>query len=115
MGITGLGVSNGLPGNNSVVSNNTVTGFSTGIDTRGADVLVTGNKVYQYDNVGIATWAANKVVISGNVVSGFITTSDATKYGQGIRLFTGSDISVLSNRVSETKMGVYSQSTSDIC
>ncbi|UAV84371.1 putative pectin lyase like protein [Bacillus phage phi18] len=114
VGITGLGVSNGLPGNNSVVSNNTVTGFSTGIDTRGADVLVTGNKVYQYDNVGIATWAANKVVISGNVVSGFITTSDATKYGQGIRLFTGSDISVLSNRVSETKMGVYSQSTSDV-
>ncbi|QPX71667.1 hypothetical protein [Bacillus phage SP8] len=37
-GVTGLGVSNGLPGNNSIVSNNTVTGFSTGIDVRGDDV-----------------------------------------------------------------------------
>uniref|UniRef100_A0AAU8BET9 Tail spike n=1 Tax=Bacillus phage Adastra TaxID=3143958 RepID=A0AAU8BET9_9CAUD len=113
-GVTGLGVSNGLPGNNSIVSNNTVTGFSTGIDVRGDDVLVSGNKVYQYDNVGIATWSANKIVVSGNVVSGFVTTSDATKYGQGVRLFTGSDITVMGNKISETKLGVYTQSTSDV-
>ncbi|WIT25839.1 hypothetical protein [Bacillus phage SPO1L1] len=113
-GVTGLGVSNGLPGNNSIVSNNTVTGFSTGIDVRGGDVLVSGNKVYHFDNVGIATWAANKVVVSGNVVSGFVTTSDTTKYGQGVRLFTGSDITVMGNRISETKLGVYTQSTSEV-
>lgn len=113
-GVTGLGVSNGLPGNNSIVSNNTVTGFSTGIDVRGDDVLVSGNKVYQYDNVGIATWSANKIVISGNAVSGFVSTSDTTKYGRGVRLFTGSDITVMGNKISESKLGVYTQSTSDV-
>ena len=113
-GITALGVSTGIPGNNSIISNNTVTGFSTGIDVRGADVLVTGNKVFQFDNVGIGSFSANKVTVEGNVIGGYVASADTNKFGQGVRVFVGSDVSIFGNKISEVKMGVFTSSTSEV-
>lgn len=103
-GINALGISGGTSGNNSIVSNNVVTGFSTGIDLRGGDVLVTGNKVSQFEVAGIASNNAKNVLIDGNQISAMKETS---KDGQGVRVFLGDDVTVTSNRVKGCKTGVY--------
>lgn len=68
--ITGLGVSAGFNGNNATITGNTIKGFSSGIDVRGADVTVSGNTITELsaDGIALATFEAKNVQFSGNTV-----------------------------------------------
>ncbi|MED0799335.1 right-handed parallel beta-helix repeat-containing protein [Bacillus inaquosorum] len=68
--ITGLGVSAGFNGNNTTIAGNTIKGFSSGIDVRGADVTVSGNTITELsaDGIALATFEARNVQFSDNTV-----------------------------------------------
>ncbi|MED2969399.1 right-handed parallel beta-helix repeat-containing protein [Bacillus subtilis] len=68
--ITGLGVSAGFNGNNATITGNTIKGFSSGIDVRGADVTVSGNTLTELsmDGIALATFEARNVQFSDNTV-----------------------------------------------
>ncbi|MGY0700880.1 right-handed parallel beta-helix repeat-containing protein [Bacillus subtilis] len=68
--ITGLGVSAGFNGNNATITGNTIKGFSSGIDVRGADVTVSGNTITELsaDGIALATFEAENVQFSDNTV-----------------------------------------------
>ncbi|ARV43521.1 hypothetical protein BCV50_00260 [Bacillus subtilis] len=68
--ITGLGVSAGFNGNNATITGNTIKGFSSGIDVRGADVTVSGNTITELsaDGIALATFEAKNVQFSNNTV-----------------------------------------------
>jgi len=67
--IKGEKVSNGFDGNNAAITGNTIKGFSSGIDARGKDVVVTGNAVSHLgEGTGIGAWEAENVLIADNVV-----------------------------------------------
>lgn len=69
--ITGLGVSAGFNGNNTAITGNTIKGFSSGIDVRGADVLVAGNTVAELsaEGIALATFEAKNVKFAANIVN----------------------------------------------
>lgn len=66
--IAGQKVSNGKDGNNVTIAGNVIKGFSSGIDARGKDVVVTGNTLSHLGNVGIGVWEAENVLVSDNAV-----------------------------------------------
>ncbi|MED4828157.1 right-handed parallel beta-helix repeat-containing protein [Bacillus atrophaeus] len=68
--ITSLGVSAGFNGNNAAITGNTIKGFSSGIDVRGADVTVSGNTITELgaDGIALATFEARNVLFSNNNV-----------------------------------------------
>lgn len=68
--ITSLGVSAGFNGNNATIIGNTIKGFSSGIDVRGADVSVSGNTITELsaDGIALATFEARNVLFSNNSV-----------------------------------------------
>ncbi|MCY9132847.1 right-handed parallel beta-helix repeat-containing protein [Bacillus spizizenii] len=68
--ITGLGVSAGFNGNNTTITGNTIKGFSSGIDVRGADITVSGNTITELsvDGIALATFEARNVQFSNNTV-----------------------------------------------
>lgn len=64
-------VSNGYDGNNVTIVGNIIKGFSSGIDARGKDVVVTGNTVSHLGNTGgtgIGVWDAENVLVADNAV-----------------------------------------------
>lgn len=69
--ITSLGVSAGFTGNNTTITGNTIKGFSSGIDVRGADVSVSGNTISELsaDGTALATFEAKNVKFSDNIVN----------------------------------------------
>ncbi|MCC8352514.1 right-handed parallel beta-helix repeat-containing protein [Bacillus sp. AF23] len=69
--IAGLGVSSGFIGNNATISGNTIKGFSSGIDVRGADVTVSDNTISELsvDGIALATFEAKNVKFSDNTVN----------------------------------------------
>ncbi|MGG1419044.1 right-handed parallel beta-helix repeat-containing protein [Bacillus subtilis] len=69
--IAGLGVSAGFIGNNATISGNTIKGFSSGIDVRGADVTVSDNTISELsvDGIALATFEAKNVKFSDNTVN----------------------------------------------
>ncbi len=67
--IAGDKVSNGFDGNNVAITGNTIKGFSSGIDARGKDVVVTGNAVSHLgEGTGIGVYTAENVLIADNIV-----------------------------------------------
>ncbi|MDU7475827.1 MAG: right-handed parallel beta-helix repeat-containing protein [Paenibacillus macerans] len=67
--IAGDKVSNGFDGNNVTITGNTIKGFSSGIDARGKDVVVTGNAVSHLgEGTGIGVYRAENVLIADNIV-----------------------------------------------
>ncbi|MGZ7443542.1 right-handed parallel beta-helix repeat-containing protein [Paenibacillus sp. TH7-28] len=67
--IAGEKVSNGFDGNNVTITGNTIKGFSSGIDARGKDVVVTGNAVSHLgEGTGIGVWDAENVLVADNAV-----------------------------------------------
>ncbi|BAK52896.1 tail spike protein [Bacillus phage SP-10] len=66
--IAGQKVSNGMTGNNVTIIGNTIKGFSSGIDARGADVNITGNTISELgpNGSGINVYQALNVNISNN-------------------------------------------------
>ncbi|WP_170287015.1 right-handed parallel beta-helix repeat-containing protein [Paenibacillus faecis] len=67
--ILGDRVSNGFDGNNVTITGNTIKGFSSGIDARGKDVVVTGNAVSHLgEGTGIGVYRAENVLIADNIV-----------------------------------------------
>ncbi|QAV85181.1 right-handed parallel beta-helix repeat-containing protein [Bacillus subtilis] len=69
--ISSLGVSSGFTGNNAAIIGNSIKGFSSGIDIRGADVVVMSNVIsdLSVDGVALGTFEARNVLFAGNVVS----------------------------------------------
>lgn len=61
---------NGAPAAGAVITGNVITGFATGIDARGAEVLITGNLVRGAGNVGIGCWTLTDATIQGNYITG---------------------------------------------
>ncbi|AWB43112.1 right-handed parallel beta-helix repeat-containing protein [Paenibacillus sp. CAA11] len=67
--IAGEKVSNGFDGNNVTITGNTIKGFSSGIDARGKDVVVTGNAVSHLgEGTGIGVYRGENVLIADNIV-----------------------------------------------
>lgn len=76
--IAGQGVSQGQESSNAIISNNLITGFSTGIDVRGKSVLVSHNKINQFDNTGISVYQATDVTVEGNVIENGLSQTRRT-------------------------------------
>ncbi|MCA1292149.1 right-handed parallel beta-helix repeat-containing protein [Paenibacillus sp. alder61] len=91
--IAGQKVSNGLDGNNVTIVGNSIKGFSSGIDARGKDVVVTGNTVSHLGSAsgtGIGVWDAENVLITDNAVH----------RGQGLayKVDNSKDVQLLNNK-----------------
>lgn len=69
-GIYGLGLANGMSSNGATIQGNLVQGFDVGIDLRGSDVTAQGNQVLGSRFRGILVYAADRVGVIGNAVSG---------------------------------------------
>ncbi|NPC91513.1 right-handed parallel beta-helix repeat-containing protein [Bacillus sp. WMMC1349] len=65
-GITGLGTSNLEDNNDVVIQGNIIIDFAKGIDIRGNSVLVSGNKIRNFERIGILAYQASQVNIEGN-------------------------------------------------
>ncbi len=103
VGITGLGVSQGKESNDTVIAGNLITGFSTGIDVRGKSVLVTNNKISNFENTGILVYQSSDVKVDGNQIqNGLSETSRST----GLRAVLSDDTVFLNNCLIEVIDGV---------
>ncbi|KAA6449734.1 hypothetical protein FZC77_20100 [Bacillus swezeyi] len=67
-GITGLGVGALEESSDAVIKGNLISGFSTGMDLRGKSVLVSGNKIEAFENIGILAFQASQMFIEGNEI-----------------------------------------------
>ncbi|MEG7333241.1 right-handed parallel beta-helix repeat-containing protein [Bacillus sp. 0102A] len=121
--IAGLGVSSGFNGNNATITGNTIKGFSSGIDIRGADVTVSDNTISDLSTEGIALAAfeAKNAKFSDNTVrhcsgklccarnskdvtfeSNELNDSDIT----AIEIIDSSNVKAKSNDIKRSKQGV---------
>lgn len=72
-GIASLGNSASYPYTRAIISGNSISGFTAGIDIRGEGALVSGNYVINSRAVGVNCYAAKNAVISGNLIQGVPT------------------------------------------
>lgn len=104
-GTTGNGISSnwsaGMYRANSVVCDNVVVGFTTGISVQRDSVLVSGNHVSGFASTGISTFGSSDVAISGNHVTGSGAASSV-----GVNVGSSNGVSVAGNRLSGVAIGV---------
>ncbi|CAL1525181.1 right-handed parallel beta-helix repeat-containing protein [Bacillus sp. PS93] len=103
VGITGLGVSQGKETSDAVIAGNLITGFSTGIDVRGKSVLVTNNKISNFENTGILVYQSSDVKVDGNQIQNGLSE---TRRSIGLRAVLSDDIAFLNNCLIQVVDGV---------
>ncbi|MEH6861522.1 right-handed parallel beta-helix repeat-containing protein [Bacillus velezensis] len=121
--ITSLGVSAGFSGNNISITGNTIKGFSSGIDVRGADVSASGNTISELsaDGTALATFEAKNVKFSDNIVNhcpgklcSARNSKDITFEGNAlndsditaIEIVDSTDVTARANVIKRSKQGV---------
>jgi hypothetical protein len=103
VGITGLGVSQGKESSDAVIAGNLITGFSTGIDVRGKSVLVTNNKISNFENTGILVYQSSDVKVDGNQIQNGLS---GTRRSTGLRAVLSDDTAFLNNCLIQVIDGV---------
>ncbi len=101
--VAGQGVSQGQDSSNAVISNNLITGFSTGIDVRGKSVLVTHNKISQFENTGISVYQAEDVTVDGNVIE---NGRSETRRSTGMRATLSENAVFMNNTLNQVTDGI---------
>ncbi|PJN86233.1 right-handed parallel beta-helix repeat-containing protein, partial [Bacillus velezensis] len=101
--VAGQGVSQGQDSSNAVISNNLITGFSTGIDVRGKSVLVTHNKINQFENTGISVYQAEDVTVDGNVIE---NGRSETRRSTGMRATLSENAVFTNNTLNQVTDGI---------
>ncbi|MCC9023446.1 right-handed parallel beta-helix repeat-containing protein [Bacillus nakamurai] len=101
--IAGQGMSQGQESSNAIISNNLITGFSTGIDVRGKSVLVSHNKINQFDNTGISVYQAADVTVEGNVIENGLSQTRRTT---GLRATLSENTVFINNSLNQVMDGI---------
>ncbi|UOY90884.1 right-handed parallel beta-helix repeat-containing protein [Bacillus glycinifermentans] len=104
-GIAGLGTDTLREDRDAVIKGNLITGFSTGMDIRGKSVLVSGNKINDFENAGISVYAASQVFIEGNDIENGVPEK---KKSVGFSVIQSDRITFSNNSITGVILGVRS-------
>lgn len=86
-----------------MIAGNLITGFSTGIDVRGKSVLVTNNKISNFENTGILVYQSSDVKVDGNQIQNGLSE---TRRSTGLRAVLSDNTAFLNNCLIQVIDGV---------
>ncbi|RHJ07104.1 hypothetical protein DW143_18780 [Bacillus sonorensis] len=105
-GISGQGANTSGSTREAVIKGNLISGFSTGIDIRGENVFVSGNKIINFENAGISVYQATNVFIEGNDIKNGVPEK---KMSIGLSMTQSVNITFSNNNIANVILAVRSE------